>query len=861
MSDVNPSTVMAVVGEGPHSDEIHRLLDRMQSATTEVEQKDYARLVRLQEQEENEKMWQETADSDPNVRSDPTRPLTDMSKLLIRHREAEGGEKEGLQAEIMGIVENRRYADGAPVYKPNNHPPVNETTPTSVLLHLRRRFRSMKERQWHLWDRQTDGPTDTDYLANLEQLVEHRRTARPTSAVLNYEGPKSDLSKDTTMEALKAEYTRLSAKKRRLPAAFDDDDADYLLRVRRFIQRKRYLKSMADRKEPYTAVNHFDALPSRMEEKREDDAVEKEHAPTRQSERQQQQKQAEAEGDGPVGKSEVYKTTKDNETPTTIAKKYNVQPSRILQLNDWSQLADKSKRVVLKKNSRFSKGTEVNVPASIYTAGRMDLVPKQDNYAQLPLADRLSAYQQEMAAARGSLNASSITAARARMYTERLLYFQRKIMEAQAAAPAAPPAAPPAPPAAPPAPPAPPAAPAAPAPRSSRGADRRPRQKRTDKTASVLTPDQVSRMESLYYGKNNKPPAAMSSTLLYPLLLKEGDAPSRAAVRRWVSEQKIDQVFGKRSKDGGENAPNTPGKPMRHLAIDLFTVTNIAHKKENPSEREVALFANYGRGGYVLLMICKFSRYVLLRALNNKEPGTVMAMLPDMIDEMRRLGSAASAGTGRTVKTIMMDNGDEFKGPVRDYLRNENIHVITTIPGNPASNGIAERAVGTTRRLLQKAFAIKNRRWRSLLKGVQDVYNAHKVQSTGLAPNEIIQQGHAFADDDMEYTHEREKAQQSRARVDSNPKRRLQVGDTVLLRTPESAFNKFSKQTYYANTLTVAEVVTPSNPTKAMRYRLQGATNRDGQLDYAYPRRYLRKVGTQAEPPITDVTDNMNVVR
>jgi hypothetical protein len=115
MSDVNPSTVMAVVGEGPHSDEIHRLLDRMQSATTEVEQKDYARLVRLQEQEENEKMWQETADSDPNVRSDPTRPLTDMSKLLIRHREAEGGEKEGLQAEIMGIVENRRYADGAPV--------------------------------------------------------------------------------------------------------------------------------------------------------------------------------------------------------------------------------------------------------------------------------------------------------------------------------------------------------------------------------------------------------------------------------------------------------------------------------------------------------------------------------------------------------------------------------------------------------------------------------------------------------------------------------------------------------------------------------------------------------------------------
>ena len=163
--------------------------------------------------------------------------------------------------------------------------------------------------------------------------------------------------------------------------------------------------------------------------------------------------------------------------------------------------------------------------------------------------------------------------------------------------------------------------------------------------------------------------------------------------------------------------------------------------------------------------------------------------------------------------------------------------------------------------MLQKAFAIKNRRWRSLLKGVQDVYNAHKVQSTGLAPNEIIQQGHAFAYDDMEYTHEREKAQQSQARVDSNPKRRLQVGDTVLLRTPESAFNKFSKQTYYANTLTVAEVVTPSNPTKAMRYRLQGATNRDGQLDYAYPRRYLRKVGTQAEPPITDVTDNMNVVR
>ena len=155
---------------------------------------------------------------------------------------------------------------------------------------------------------------------------------------------------------------------------------------------------------------------------------------------------------------------------------------------------------------------------------------------------------------------------------------------------------------------------------------------------SGMSPQQLERVTSLYYGDGDQPPMVASAASLYKLLLAEGDPPSLRQLQRWVSEQSLTQAYKPFHVKGGDVAPFTATKPLRNFGMDLFTATAYGPKIANQKGRAGRFWDGWGKsGGYGLVVIDEYSRLIFAEVLENKEAATVARALTKVLDRIQRL--------------------------------------------------------------------------------------------------------------------------------------------------------------------------------------------------------------------------------
>ena len=213
--------------------------------------------------------------------------------------------------------------------------------------------------------------------------------------------------------------------------------------------------------------------------------------------------------------------------------------------------------------------------------------------------------------------------------------------------------------------------------------------------------------------------------------------PRRAVVQRWLERQTLHQRY-KRQRKGGTTQPFVPTQPWEHLSADLIDFSRGLSKDE-------VSFSYVDK--YVLVVVCNFSRYMYTSVLKEKKPSAVIGPLRRILDRIQKeqidaaaegrarpvgmaaalaLAQARAAGGGRAAATagaggrpmpiqlqmrsLLTDDGHEFKGVVEDMLRERKLEVRRTLGGKPQQNGICERANGKLKMVLVKWHAIRTRR-------------------------------------------------------------------------------------------------------------------------------------------------------
>ena len=90
-----------------------------------------------------------------------------------------------------------------------------------------------------------------------------------------------------------------------------------------------------------------------------------------------------------------------------------------------------------------------------------------------------------------------------------------------------------------------------------------------------------------------------------------------------------------------------------------------------------------GKTRYFVTFIDDFSRYVSIYYIKHKD---------EVLERFKEFVNVMSNLTGRRVKILRTDNGGEYCSKIfSEYLKEQGIFHQTTVPDNPAQNGVAER--------------------------------------------------------------------------------------------------------------------------------------------------------------------------
>jgi transposase InsO family protein len=141
-----------------------------------------------------------------------------------------------------------------------------------------------------------------------------------------------------------------------------------------------------------------------------------------------------------------------------------------------------------------------------------------------------------------------------------------------------------------------------------------------------------------------------------------------------------------------------------------------------------------GGKAYEYVVVDDHTRVVYTRPLRLKS---------EAVDAFRTFKAAAEGESGKRLREVMTDNAGELsKGEMRKICEEEGIRLSTTVPYHPASNGIAERAIGvltgTVRAMLHDS-GLPKFLWAEAFSTATYVHNRTPTKALGgLTPFEVL---------------------------------------------------------------------------------------------------------------------------
>lgn len=185
---------------------------------------------------------------------------------------------------------------------------------------------------------------------------------------------------------------------------------------------------------------------------------------------------------------------------------------------------------------------------------------------------------------------------------------------------------------------------------------------------------------------------------------------SKRQINEWLKNQCVHQVLAPK-KITKNIKPTILSAPFSQVGIDLFDMQN----------------SEYDEYKYVLVGVDLFSKRGYGVPLKNKKDVTALDGFKELLKQMTEKPHA-----------VRSDNGSEFISDIfKKYLEDQNIKQILSSPGEPQSNGGAERFVQTVKRALRFQITYSNdMNWPDMLPNVIQKYNESYHSTVKMSPNE-----------------------------------------------------------------------------------------------------------------------------
>lgn len=133
---------------------------------------------------------------------------------------------------------------------------------------------------------------------------------------------------------------------------------------------------------------------------------------------------------------------------------------------------------------------------------------------------------------------------------------------------------------------------------------------------------------------------------------------------------------------------------------------------------------------FLLTIMDIYSRKGWGYKLRDKRPETVVEKIKEFLNDVKK--------AGHSVLNFQTDRGSEFKGSVRELMKDKEIHHRMVDTADHNTQGIIERWNQTLRRLISDMFVENDDFvWVDGIGGIIEEYNERRHSSTGSVPNKV----------------------------------------------------------------------------------------------------------------------------
>lgn len=291
--------------------------------------------------------------------------------------------------------------------------------------------------------------------------------------------------------------------------------------------------------------------------------------------------------------------------------------------------------------------------------------------------------------------------------------------------------------------------------------------------------------------------------------------PSRRQVAAWLSKQELQQLYAPTRKGGVSDFAN-PKKPWQEIAVDLIDFVNKP----------------VGKLKYILVLIDMFSRYMYTEAVTEKTAKKVSVSLEKILKKIKDDWKGE-------VKSMLSDDGGEFKSETIKVLEDNNISRRVILGGHPEQNGLVERSNGKLKMVIAKNIQIKGGNWVTHLSKATEVYNQQYNRATKYMPMDAVKLNR------MEQKKLRQNVKEAyllrKYRAGEAP-HKYEVGDKVRIKLAKGKLDKASTPNWSSTIHKISNVI-QRRGTMAAKYNIEGKSD-----EYKYSRNDLQLIKETPQP-------------
>lgn len=291
-------------------------------------------------------------------------------------------------------------------------------------------------------------------------------------------------------------------------------------------------------------------------------------------------------------------------------------------------------------------------------------------------------------------------------------------------------------------------------------------------------PSDEEKLKKVYYTEGN----LVGRDLLFDLMKRRypKSHPTIEFISIWLKNQETNQVFLP-TRQSRTTDRFKPTNPWENCSMDLIDFTGQP--------------ANGMR--YILVFVDNFSRFMLALPMKNKTALTTSKALSVILKVVEREHKP------HKIKSLITDDGGEFKGPTDQLLKENDIKVTRALGGQPFQNGLVERANGKLKKIIGKLVFVNKKNWYVHLDNALKIYNNQlnrgigmsAVQALKLKPKEYPQLRN----------HNKRAYEKKETVVPTNAV--FKIGDTVRRKLNKSKLGKSSRPSWSAETYTVVKII------------------------------------------------------